>query len=200
MFKGDIWNEVPRTEQAELETLMCSAIDRYAAADSGESDKLAAVMGASVAFQAERLPQLRGILRALRFKIENGYWEKAESLIRGEVMEDLLVRAEYLAENGFLPEALTNARVVLEVQLRRLAATAKIPVRKPDGGWQRASFLNDQLQANRMYRTATQHKLVAAWLAQGNDAAHPDAAASPTSEEVGRVIAGVRDFIDRYGA
>lgn len=191
------WSFVPASTRSMLNAAMHSAIQRYTVDGSVLHDRLNRALAVPDWDGVDILPQLRGILQALELEVENGWWERAETLIRGDLMEDFLVRAEYLLDQGFTHEALTNARIVLEGHLRLMAKANQIVLRRPDGQWNKAAWLNDQLQARQAYGgSATQHKLVSAWLAEGNDATHP--APKQDEESARRAIEGIRDFINRF--
>ena len=197
----DWWQVMGPTDTAELESSMRSAFERYTVEGSPARRVYGDLIEKNGPLEGKNVAGLRGMLMALRREIEGGWLDDAQKVIRGEVLGVSLDRAEYLAANGFMPEASVGVRIVLEAHLRLLAKQFTIPLRTTEGRVSSAGWLNDQLQSKAAYGSSkTPHKQVTAWLSAGNDGAHPADESAMTEGEFSVLILGVRGFIEKYPA
>lgn len=137
---------------------------------------------------------------ALLADLKAGYLNDANDLAHAEVFTDLLDAAEYLLSVGQKDAAAVIAGSTLESHLRMLA-TKRITGFDPlndKGKPKTGSALNAELSGAKVY-DATNNKLVTAWQAIRNDAAHGNYD-KYTREQVDSMIRGVLGFIANHPA
>ncbi len=111
------------------------------------------------------------ILSAIRGEVAGGWLSSVKSLVAAEIFSEM---ATYLLEAGYKDAAAVMIGSVLEEHLRRLAATAGIPVeREIDGSPvpKKADLLNSELAKADIYSKLDQ-KAITTWLDLRNKAAH----------------------------
>jgi hypothetical protein len=137
-----------------------------------------------------------GILTSIRDDITGGWIETTKGLVTAEVFADFLEMAGHLHDEKYKDPAAVVVGSVLEEHLRQLCAAASIPVDDPASGRTRkADSLNADLVKANKYSKLDQ-KNITAWLDLRNKAAHGKYS-EYTSDQVGLMLAGVRDFVSR---
>jgi len=143
---------------------------------------------------------LIGVIKSLRDALTDGFLVESGRLLRREVFSDFLSMSQHLLEEGYKDPAAIMAGSTLEAHLRQLCVNHGISettvnargATKP----KTASRLNDDLYKAGIYR-GTDHKNITAWLSIRNSAAHGHYN-EYTDKEVDLLIAGIRNFIERY--
>lgn len=138
-----------------------------------------------------------GIVQALLYDIQHGYFRSFEDIIHGELFGDFLEMAEHLNNSGYKDAAAVIAGSTLEAHLRQLCKKESIPTEK-NGKPQKAETLNTDLAGASVYSKLDQ-KNVTAWLGLRNKAAHGQYL-EYDSNQVGLLISSIRDFITRNPA
>ena len=165
----------------EVSTIVRATIDRLAPA--GSEYKKDSVLLGSV-----------GVLRALRRDYEEEYLNTIQGLIRAELFADFIEMAEHLLDQGYKDPAAVLVGGVLEEHLRALCSSRSISV-LVSGRPKKADTMNAELRASGVYNKLDQ-KNVTAWLDLRNKAAHAQYG-EYTSEQVGTMLSGVREFVAR---
>lgn len=172
-------------------TRLAAAIERLAPMPSQYRARANQTLTSGM-FDKFKVFPLAATLRVLRTDVEKGYTRTVEELVHAEVFEDFLSMAEELHGKGFDAAAAVLAGSVLEGHLRKLADKEGVPPNQ--------SF--DQLGIALVKQGTlkeSERKICAGWYGQRTEGAHghPE---NVVSEEVGRMIPGVRDFLVRYPA
>lgn len=165
----------------EVNTIVRATIDRLAPADS-EYKKDSFLLGSV------------GVLRALRRDYEEEYLNTIQGIIRAELFADFIEMAEHLLDQGYKDPAAVLVGGVLEGHLRGLCSSRSIPI-LVSGRPKKADTINAELRASGVYNKLDQ-KNVTAWLDLRNKAAHAQYD-EYTSEQVGTMLSGVREFLAR---
>jgi hypothetical protein len=140
--------------------------------------------------------ELGGILTALKEDFERGYLATLEQQVRAGVLEDFLSMATEIARLHVAPAAVL-AGAVLEEHTRRLADANGIETTKPNGGSIKFETLSqDLVKANVV--SEPERKLMAGWYGQRTEGAH--GRFDNVTEDIARLVDGVRDFIVRHPA
>jgi hypothetical protein len=168
---------------AEVETVVSATIERIAPPSKAYRGRLGTTLVGQI-----------GSLKALRRDYEDGYLETVHALVRADVFRDFLEMAEYLLEQGYKDPAAVLIGGVLEDHLRWLCAPRAIEV-VVNGRPKKADAINSELARAGAYNNLDQ-KAVTAWLDLRNKAAHGKFD-EYSGDQVGTLLAGVRDFIRR---
>jgi hypothetical protein len=139
-----------------------------------------------------------GILTAIQDQIKGGWMETTRGLVTAEVFADFLEMAEHLLDQKYKDPAAVMVGSVLEEHLRQLCTAAGVPVEDSSSGKpvpRKADSLNADLVKANKYSKLDQKQLTA-WLDLRNKAAHGKYT-EYTTENVGLMLASVRDFISR---
>lgn len=139
-----------------------------------------------------------GILRAVDFAIEGGWYESTRALIAGELFDDFLEMASHLVDEGYKDAAAVIAGSSLEAHLKRLAVVSGIELVGAKGEPKKAELLNQELHKADAY-LLNEQKQVTAWLGIRNDAAHGEYA-KVIAGSVRLMVDGVRHFITVHPA
>ena len=143
-----------------------------------------------------------GILLGLRDELTIGALDSAPELVRGELFEDFLEMAEYLANEGYKDAAAVIAGSSLEAHLRRLAQKHGIEIAIIEAGtktrYKKAEILNQDLYKAKTYSPFDQ-KQITAWLDLRNNAAHGNYS-NYASNQVMQLIEWTKDFISKNSA
>jgi hypothetical protein len=139
--------------------------------------------------ETTRFNKCLGALRAARESYEQGYNFRLQSLVRADVLDDVLEQAEELLDKGYKDPACMLARVALEQALKDLCTRHQIQQAKLDK-------MNADLAGAGVYNK-TKQKDVTAWAGRGNDAAHGDFD-NYSADDVRDMLDGVRRFIGDY--
>jgi hypothetical protein len=197
---GD-YSDLPGDEAAQILTRLRAVLNRVAGTQSvyvDQADKLIRQYPTALGLQAK---QLGGVVRSLRSDIEKGFLKSQRELIHGELFGDFLEMAQHLLNEGYKDAAAVIAGSSLEAHLRQLCQKTGIPtevLRDSRMVAKKAAVLNTDLREVYAGKIGDEKK-IAAWLDLRNHAAHGQYDKYQAGE-VGLLIAGVRDFIDRNPA
>jgi hypothetical protein len=132
------------------------------------------------------------LLKSALEELQVGPLGNLEDLVSGEIFTDFLEMASYLREQGYKDPAASLAGAVLEDGLKRLAKRNSILFGKRDD----LSSVNSKLATKSVYNRVVQRE-IETWTAIRNHADHHQFDGY-SDEEVGRMIAGVREFFARF--
>jgi hypothetical protein len=177
-------------ESSELVVRLQAAVDRLVPRSSTYAKEAAAYRDQP---SHVRIPELIGILKAIREDVNAGWLTTVEELLHAETFADFLERARELNGKGYKDAAAVVAGTVLESHLRLLCDKNGIPAKLPAGGPKKAESMNSQLARGGVY-SVLQQKQVTAWLGIRNAAAHGNYG-SYTGTDVVNLISGVEQFI-----
>ena len=172
-------------------TRLAGVIERYA--PQGSIYRAQADRALSMGYDKFKVEPLAEVVRAFREDVDKGYVRSVEELIHGEVFEDFLEMAAELQSKNFHAAAAVIAGSVLEDHLRKLATKENVPVVGSSGRPRGVDALSQELVKAGVF-TEPQRKILVGWYGQRTEGAHgrPE---NVIPEEVGRMIAGVRDFV-----
>jgi len=142
--------------------------------------------------------QCRGLLRAIKTEIDDGWIFTVKGLISAEIFSDFLEMAEYLLEEKYKDAAAVMIGSVLEESLRQISLKNSISVETVKDGKARpkkADTLNSDLASASIYNKLDQ-KSITSWLDLRNKAAHGKYD-EYTIEQVNVMYQGVTNFISR---
>lgn len=193
----DDCSDLPKTETAELLTILASTIERLSPPGSRYRENAHAAFKQYGEDNPYNLNILPGILNALRADYLAGHLQAIHELIHADLFADFLEMADYLLEDGYKDPAAVIAGGVLEEHLRKLCQKNNIGVLKGNRP-KKAESLNAELAGASVYSKLDQ-KSVTAWLDLRNKAAH-GRYGEYTKEQVGLMVQGIRDFVSRYFA
>lgn len=139
-----------------------------------------------------------GVLRAIRDQVYGGWLETTKGLVAAEVFADFIEMAEHLLDAQYKDPAAVVTGSVLEEHLRHLCDAGGISTEDVVSGRstpRKADALNADLARAGKY-TKLDQKQVTAWLDLRNKSAHGKYN-EYSREQVGLMLAGVRDFLVR---
>jgi hypothetical protein len=142
-----------------------------------------------------------GVVESLRVDVEKGFLKSQRELIHGEVFADFLEMAQHLLDEGYKDAAAVIAGSSLEAHLRHLCDKTGLETDVERDGKsipKKADRMNAELTEAYSGKKGDQ-KNVTAWLNLRNDAAHGHHDKYQDAQ-VGLLIAGVRDFVNRNPA
>ena len=143
-----------------------------------------------------------GILLALKDELTIGSLNSVSELVRGELFENFLEMAEYLASEGYKDASAVIAGSSLEAHLRRLANKHNIEIEIVEEGkkprYKKAETINQDLYKIKVYSSLDQ-KQITAWLELRNNAAHGNYSAYAINQVV-QFIEWTKDFISKNRA
>lgn len=140
----------------------------------------------------------RGILKAIKSEIDNGWLTSMKGLISAEIFSDFLEMAEHLLSEKYKDPAAVMIGSVLEEHLRQLCAKNGIATSEIKNGKsvaKKADLLNAELSGQSIYNKLDQ-KNVTAWLDLRNKAAHGNYAEYNQSQ-VEHMLQAVTEFMAR---
>ncbi len=143
----------------------------------------------------ENYKNISGILKAVKFEIENDWLLSMKSLLSAEIFSDFLEMGEYLLNENYKDAAAVMIGSVLEEHLRQLSLAAKNDLTNSNGRPKKASLLNAELVKLNVYNKLDE-KNITAWLDLRNKAAHGKYS-EYKKEQVDLMLNSVRDFIVR---
>ncbi len=144
------------------------------------------------------LAPIIGVLQVLKKAVSQGLLDTIKGEIQGELFSDFLERAGWLLTEGHKDAAAVVAGSVLEEHLRQLCLKNSIELAHELNGDfkpKKTDRLNAALTRAEVYSKLDQ-KNVTAWLDLRNKAAH-GLYEEYEKAQVGLVISGIRDFINR---
>lgn len=142
--------------------------------------------------------ELIGIFRTAISLLRNGYLRSLADGIRAETVSQCLDQAVTLARAGYTAAAMVLAGGALETHLRALCVRFGL-------SWQGNGSIASYKQALDQARnqgaqgsvSSSDSSQVESWGKDRNDAAHSPATFAKTSEQVGHIVEGVRQFLGR---
>ena len=143
-----------------------------------------------------------GIVMGLKDELTVGALNSIPEIVRGELFENFLEMAEYLANEGYKDAAAVIAGSSLEAHLRRLAKKHDIVIEVAGSStkplYKKAESINQELYKVKAYSLLDQ-KQITAWLDLRNNAAHGNYSAYSINQ-VMRFIEWTIDFIAKNSA
>ena len=185
----------PRTMQAIVANR--AAIVRASGADSPYAKQAQGIIDGPERHGVQAV-KIGGVTEGLRADLQSGFLRSFEELIHGEVFGDFLEMADHLLGSGYKDAAAVIAGSALEVHLRQLCKKNGISVEVTSSSGirpKKADQMNADLAGAGAYSKLDQ-KSVTSWLDLRNKAAHGNYS-EYSKEQVGLLIASVRDFICR---
>lgn len=140
----------------------------------------------------------RGILKAIKSEIDNGWLTTVKGIVSAEIFSDFLDMAEHLLSEKYKDPSAVMIGSVLEEHLRQLCLKNGIAITELKGGKsvpKKADLLNADLAGQSVYNKLDQ-KSVTAWLDLRNKAAHGKYSEYNQSQ-VELMLQGVTEFIAR---
>lgn len=199
--KYDDFSDLPKHERQALVTRAIAAVHRIGGAGSTYAREIERLL-VKFPHLHEHTTLIAGVVGALLADLKGGYIQSLVEIVHGSIFADFLEMAQHLQDSGYKDAAAVIAGSTLESHLRELCIKASIPVenQKADGSTtvKKADLLNSELVAGGVYLKLDQ-KNVTAWLDLRNKAAHGKYS-EYRAEQVGLLIAGIRDFLTRYPA
>jgi hypothetical protein len=139
------------------------------------------------------------MIKQFKAEIEQGFLDKLESRITGEIFTDFLEMAEFLVSETCYDAAAVMAGGVLEEHLRKLCSSQGISLTRTDSGGRAvnklAANLNDDLKG-KLY-SKTEHDSVKVLIQIRNDGAHTGTGVVDKGRAES-IILGIKAFITRY--
>ena len=192
----------PSEESVRLVATLRNALHNAAPPGSTYHDDTRRVMSTHAQYEAERIPQLKGLLEAVRADYAEERLGNALELIHADLFSDMLEGANYLLGENWTAAAAVMARAVLEQHLRELCRKHGIPteVKKPNGKIRKLMIedMNRELRRKDIYANNTL-KDVTAWADVGNAAAHGESDRYK-KENVALMLQGIGTFIKQFPA
>jgi hypothetical protein len=194
-------SHIENRDLTQLLIMAKSAIVRASRLDSSHANAAIEVLSLEMTTEDQILDRLLGIVKSLKISLENGFLQKVEELIHGEMFDDFLEMAEHLWNEGYKDPAAVITGGAIESHLRNLCNKHGIDIKiKTNKGEspKRADQMNNELGSKGGYSKFDQ-KSVTAWLDLRNQAAHGKFN-EYNKDQVHLMILGVRDFIARNPA
>jgi hypothetical protein len=143
-----------------------------------------------------------GVLLGLKDELAIGSLNSLSELVRGELFDNFLEMAEYLANEGYKDASAVIAGSSLETHLRRLANKHNIEIKIIKEGkkteYKKSGVINDELYKIKVYSSLDQ-KQITAWLDLRNNAAHGTYSAYDKNQVI-QFIEWTKDFISKTPA
>lgn len=114
---------------------------------------------------------LRGVLKAIKNEINEGFLLKLSDLVSAEIFSNFLDMSEYLLRENYKDAAAVIIGSTLEEKLRQIANNNGIDIIDTKGNPKKASLINDDLYKASIYNNLD-HKSITSWLELRNNAAH----------------------------
>ena len=187
---------IPIEEAAEFVNAGLAAIARAAGTNSTYYSNLKFDLDKTV-HVGDKVPQVAGVLKALRGDISSGYLDKIETLINANLFSDFLEMAEHLLIENYKDPAAVLIGGVLEEHVRKLCVKNNIEINNTDPSGKvkpkKAEGMNTDLARDKIYGVLEQ-KQITAWLDLRNKAAHAKYNEYDQSQ-VENFLQGVRGFL-----
>ena len=184
-----------------LKTRSISAITNIVGENSVYHHQLKEILAKRRVNKETIIKSIMGVIRALSEDLDGGYLTSVRELARGELFSDYLEQAEYLLEEGFKDAAAVIAGSTLESHLRNLCLKNGIEVfvvRNEKKRPKKTNSLVTELLSKDFITTTNQKQLIL-WLDTRNNSAHGHYD-KYAKEQVGYLIQGIRNFIEKYPA
>lgn len=198
--KYDDLSGLPVNLYMQVLTMADAAVKRITLISSAYARQMSQIVEAKQTVRLKMLSAI-GVIEALRRDITAGYVHSVEELLHGELFGDFLFMADHLLSEGYKDAAAVIAGSTLESHLRTLCEKHGIAIEHSRAGELRpknADLLNAELAKAETYSKLDQ-KSVTAWLDLRNKAAHGHYD-EYQKDQVGLMIAGIRDFVARFPA
>ncbi len=189
-------SDLPKVERQSLITQAVAAVHRISGTASTYSIQLDRILKQNPELHVHT-SSIIGIVKALRHDLGAGYLQTLVELVHAAVFADFIDMASHLKESGYKDAAAVVCGSTLESHLRELCNKHGVAA-ETNGKPKKADQINAELAKRGAY-SALDQKNVTAWLGLRNKAAHGDYQAY-SNEQVGLLIAGVRDFLTRTPA
>jgi hypothetical protein len=189
-------SDLPQHDRQSLVTRAIAAIQRIAGSDSSYALELARILRQHPHLYTH-IHLVVGVVQALREDVAEGYIQSVIELTQGAVFADFLEMASHLHDSGYKDAAAVICGSALEGHLHALCKRHGVDIESA-GRTKKAELLNSELAKASAYSGLDQ-KNVTAWLGLRNKAAH-GAYSEYAADQVGLLIASVRDFITRTPA
>ena len=182
-----------------LLTRSISAIERYGGPQSVYAHQ-ARKQFRDDNYAGANLGRIIGIVDALLQDVQRGSLLSVQEVVHADTFSSFIEMAAYLLEANYKDAAAVICGSTLEVHLRNLilATNAASASQIRSGARITANKLNQDLTAAEVYGKLDQ-KQVTAWLDIRNSAAHGKYSMY-SQNQVGLMIEGVKDFLERYPA
>lgn len=181
-------------EARRLHTRLRAAIERVAPPGSVYAREAETIDG----HPSYTAVELTSIVQALQEDFESGAMQSVVELVHAAVFEDFLGLASELADKGYHAPAAVVAGAVLEEHIRKLAEKHAIEETDDRGRPKSVDALSVAL-VKKAAISEPRRKIIAGWYGQRTEAAHGHFE-NVIDAEVGRMIEGVRDFVDTHPA
>lgn len=194
---------LPHWEYERFITMALAAIQRVTGTDSvymQQATDLSKPKGARPDYYSS-FKTVVGILESLREALAADYLDTASAVIHASVFADFLEMSQHLLDEGYKDASAVIAGSSLEAHLRQLCAKCGVDTTVTTSSGlkpKKADRMNADLYNKKGYSDLDQ-KNVTAWLDLRNKAAHGEYD-KYTSDQVGLLISGIRDFITRNPA
>lgn len=190
-------SDLPKEDRQSLITSSISAIHRISGENSTYSKEINKIQQLNP-YLHTHTSEVLGVIKALKYDIENGYIQTLVEIVHSNVFSDFLEMSSHLNENGYKDAAAVIAGTTLENHLKQLSDKNGISLLDDKGRPKKVSSLNVELTKNSVYEKLD-NKNVTAWLDLRNKAAHGDYD-SYNSDQVKLLISSIQDFITRKKA
>jgi uncharacterized protein (DUF2164 family) len=117
------------------------------------------------------LYEILGILKAIKYELQNGLLDNITSLLQAEIFADFLEMGEHLLKEGYKDAAAVIIGSVLEDSLRKLAVKNGISILNAKGKFLTMEPLNGELAKINVYNQLVR-KQITSWADLRNNAAH----------------------------
>jgi hypothetical protein len=189
-------------EVAKLTTQSIAATERIVGRNSAYMRQIDDIRNSQKYYEGQKLDKIIGVIQSLSEDIEADTIQSITELVHGELFGDFLEMASHLQDEGFKDAAAVIAGSSLEVHLRQLCIKNGVDTKQTNRAGEespkKAEQMNNDLKGNNVY-SGLDNKSVTSWLDLRNKAAHGKYE-EYLKEQVGLMIASIRDFITRNPA
>jgi polyhydroxyalkanoate synthesis regulator phasin len=194
---NDLSGGLSNDELMSIRIRMDACIQRLAPEGSTYRDAVKQLPYSHGHFEGYAVISLAGILNALRDDYKAGYTKRIEELVHGLVFDDFLEMASELFSKGYKDSSAVIAGSVLEEHIKKMALSSNVAVMN-NNKVKKFDLLAIELVKSGMI-TEPERKIITGWYSQRSEAAHGNYA-NVISDEVKRMIDGIRDFMVRHPA
>ena len=190
-------SDLPKADRQSLVTSSIAAIHRITGENSTYSKEIKRIQTDSPKLHSHT-SGIMGVVKGLKFDIDNSFLQSLIELIHGDVFSDFLDMASHLVESGYKDAGAVIAGSTLENHLKQLATKNGIVTDDANGRPKKASAINVDLAKANVYEKLDS-KNVTAWLDLRNKAAHGNYG-EYSKEQVSLLISSIQNFITRKPA